>query len=175
MLLRLLATIACLLWPTIGLTGTIQLSTQTEPMAVMPWVDTYVDDTHNQTVEQIHAVKDQFQPSTMDDFVFGFTEARVWLRFSMHNSLPVPQQRVLYLRHFLFDELVLYSQIEDDFRIQYSGRQHLDQHNASPLPTRFFHFQIEMPPNSTRTFYLTLQSEDAMSSAITLVLSLIHI
>lgn len=134
----------------------------------MRQAEVFVDDTRGHTVQEL-AQLDQFQPSTMDAINFGFTEARIWLRFSIQNQLPVPQQRVLYLRHFLFDELVLYSQIDDEFRRQYSGRQHLDQHNSSQLPTRFFHFLIDIPPHTTRVYYLSLSSEDAISSTIKLV------
>ena len=169
MLLRLLATVVSLLLSTAAHTGTLTLHDANERVPLMGWTEVYVDDTRSQTVQDVNAHRDWFQPSALEAINFGFTEARVWLRFSIRNNLPVTQQRILYLRHFLFDEVVLHTVTDNGIHSQYSGREHLDQHNASPLPTRFFHFQLDIPPNTTRDYYLALTSEDALSSSLTLV------
>ncbi|HCB39345.1 MAG TPA: hypothetical protein DEP79_06615, partial [Gammaproteobacteria bacterium] len=91
MLLRLLATVVGLLLSTAAHTGTLTLHDANERVPLMGWTEVYVDDTRSQTVQDVNAHRDWFQPSALEAINFGFTEARVWLRFSIRNNLPVTQ------------------------------------------------------------------------------------
>lgn len=165
---RLLIPVACLLWSIAGQCNVIELSSSTGAMPWVPWADLYVDENRQLSVEEV-AANAPFQPSNRDDLSFGFTKARIWLRLRIHNGLEIPQNRILYFRYFLLDNVTLYLQHDGEFSAQHSGRRHLDQHNQSLLPTRFFHFEMTIPPNTTQVYYLLLESQDGISSRTYLV------
>ena len=167
-LTRLLITLICLLWSATSSARIIELKSESGSIPLMPWAEVHLEKDHTLTVEQVHK-RGTFHPTDLPTLDFAFTKDRIWLRFRIENTLQQPQHRILYLRQFLFDEVVLYSQLDESFSAQYSGRKHMQEHHKSPLPTRFFHFDIEMPANATRVFYLAVDSEDAISSTLDLV------
>lgn len=118
----------------------------------------------------LQAVREQgqFQPGTTPALNLGFTQARVWLRFTLSNPGNFYQQRVLDIRQFLLDNVTLY---EPDgaggYLVTPNGRQHL---GARPQPSgRHFSFLLDIPPYSTLTYYLAVESADSI--ALPLVLS----
>ena len=163
-----LVALASLLLSTLVQAGTITLQPATTSLSVVSQAELYADDSGTLTVEEVQR-KGAFYPSDQDNLGFGFTQARVWLRFSLSNQLQVPQQRILYLQYFLLDEVILYTETDAGFNARYSGRKYLREHNQSPLPTRFFHFEIDLPANTTQTFYLALKSEDAIATSVDLL------
>ena len=167
--MRVLLTFLCLLWSVTGFARIIELNSESGAIPLVPWTEVYLDKNHDLSVEQVHNAA-TFRPTNLPTLNFAFTLDRIWLRFEIRNNLPRPQQRVLYLGQFLFDEIVLYRQLEDDtFSAQYSGREHMRAHHRSSFPTRFFHFEIELPPHTSRVYYLAIDSEDAISSTLDLV------
>ncbi|RLT96347.1 diguanylate cyclase [Ketobacter sp.] len=168
LLQRLLLTCLGLLLATVIQAGTITLTPDTGPIELMPRAELYVDESEALTVEAIRDVP-LLQPVEQETLSLGFTKARVWLRFQLYNPEPTPAYRVLYMNYFLLDDVVLYREEGNGFSAQYSGRRYLSEHNQSPIPTRFFHFEITLPAHSSQTFYLALKSEDAISTAATLM------
>lgn len=162
---RTIATCLCLFWSMTGHSSVLKLLTESGSTPVMPYADLFIDESGTLSVEQIHT-QAKFAPANMDTVSFGFNSARIWLRFRIENTLPIEQKRILFLRQFLLNEVILYQVQEGDFVSQFSGRYHLDQRNT--LPTRFFNFEVLIPPHSTSQFYLSIQSEDAISSTLDL-------
>lgn len=145
--------------------ATLKLANNFGSMPVVPHAEVFLDNHNQLTIEEIQNI-DQFSPSGHQDISFGFTHARIWYRFSIENTSPHNQSLILYLRQFLLDDIRLYSLQDDAITVQHQGRFHLDK--QSKLPSRFFSFSIELPPNTTRDFYLSLQSVDAISTPLTL-------
>ncbi|MBA56894.1 MAG: hypothetical protein CMK89_20790 [Pseudomonadales bacterium] len=146
----------------------IELTPDVGTTALVPLAEVYVDEHDTLTLNQI-TTSATFVPGEQETLSLGFTKARVWLRFRLHNPLPTPQYRILYMNYFLLDEVVLFSEQDGEFTPEYSGRRYLAEHNRSPIPTRFFHFEITVPAAATQTYYLALKSEDGISTAATLM------
>lgn len=164
-LMSLVITVFGLLWSITSQAQPISLAAKLGAHPMLPKAEIYVDENHELTVEQIHG-SGSFLTFKEESLNYGFTKARVWLRFQIQNDLPTSQERIMYLRYFLLDEVTLYSLEKNNFKAHYSGRLHLSEHINSLLPTRFFHFKLQIPANTKKTYYLALTSADAISTPI---------
>lgn len=108
-----------------------------------------------------------FTAATAPALNFGFTQARIWLRFRIDNPLPQTQTRILDVRYFLLDDVILHAPTASgSYRSLPHGRRYLDA--VPDRHGRFFNFTLQLPPHSQQTFYLEVASNDSIALPIML-------
>lgn len=154
---------AVLLWwiTTICSATPLVISDQQDAMALGPYCTYLVDDDRSLTLEQVQSRMD-FESVTKPALNFSFTQSRIWLRFRIDNPLPETRQRILDVRYFLLDNVILYAP-DSDGRYQRlpNGRRYLAE--ADNPHSRFFNFTLTLPPNSSQTYYLAVDSFDSLA------------
>lgn len=135
------------------------------PITLGPYIEYFKDDSQNLTFDQVR--EQRFTLSDEDNLNFGFTEARIWLRFSVENHSDQPLERILDVRRFLLDNVSLHiPQSGGHYRVIRKGRQFVSsgQHRLG----RFYHFSLTLPPHSQTEYYLEIESADGIGLPIVL-------
>ena len=162
-ILRYVATLALLLVALHTNAGPVVLSEQDKDAPFGDHAEYLLDDSLNLTLDQVRQRTD-FKPGHRTGINLTFTQSRAWVRFDIQNPFPTEQERVLYIRDFLLDEVVLHTP-NDTQGSQYStitqGRHHLE--NRHQEPSRFFTFRVKVPAHSQYTYYLSATSADSFS------------
>ena len=108
-----------------------------------------------------------FTRNTEPTLNFGFTQARIWLRFQIDNPLDVAITRILDVRFFMLDNITLYvPDDKDNYQSISNGRLNL-QLQGNP-ESRFYHYRLTFAPRSQNTYYMALNSGEAIGLPIML-------
>ncbi len=158
---------ALLLWFVAGLTlaaaapAPLVIDERQDAMALGLHTAFLRDESGTLRIEDVVARTD-FQPGDVPALSFGFTQDVIWLRFDVQNPTAVPQTRILDVRYFLLNDVILYVPATGgQYEAQASGRSHPQgfRHDLS----RFFAFELQLPPASTQTYYMKVTSADAIA------------
>ncbi|MEZ5511333.1 MAG: diguanylate cyclase [Gammaproteobacteria bacterium] len=158
-----------LLWWITGICSATPLviTDQQGVIALGPYSEFLVDDDRSLTLEQVLSRTD-FENVATPALNFSFTRSRIWLRFRIDNPLPETRQRILDVRYFLLDDVILYAPDgEGQYQRFPNGRRYLAE--TDNPHSRFFNFTLTLPPNSSQTYYLAVDSFDSL--ALPLLLS----
>ncbi len=107
----------------------------------------------------------QFARSDSELLRFGFTDATVWTRFTIHNSQPITQPAFLFMERPNIDSAELYEQTNGELHLisatgnSVPSKERADSHYA-PL------FSLLIPPESERTYILKLASGNYLNTKI---------
>jgi hypothetical protein len=98
---------------------------------------------------------------------FGYTHSRYWIRWEITNPDPRPLSLILALTYPMLDYAGLYTIHEG----QLVGKQESGDvfpYSSRLMPGRHFTYVIEVPAQSTRTFFLETHSSSALTLPLTL-------
>lgn len=123
--------------------------------------DYLLDETGTLRLEEVMTRTD-FRSGDEPALSFGFTQDTIWVRFQLQNRSEIPQTRILDVRYFLLDNVTLYAPATDGQIVALpSGRVH--PQGFRPDLSRFFAFELQLPPATTQTYYLQVTSADAIA------------
>lgn len=100
--------------------------------------------------------KNRFSPSHRDHLRFGYSDSAYWLRFTLHNSSGSQQNLILSLTSPNMDYLDLYTPINGEYLVQNTGA--LRPYDSRTLDNTSFIFTLDIPPQTSRTYFMRLQS-----------------
>ncbi|WP_341502052.1 diguanylate cyclase [Gallaecimonas sp. GXIMD4217] len=111
---------------------------------------------------QSPAFGERFRPASKNGTNFGFTTSTWWARLTLDNPSNEPVSLVLRQDYPLIDHLDFWSTNQDGLwsRIATGDRMPFD---SRPLDHRLFLFPVELPANSTKTFYFRFQTQGALN------------
>lgn len=135
------------------------LGDHSEAIALGPYTG-YLEDP-SRTLELADLEGRTFAPVESDALNFGFSQSRFWLQFQIVNPTDRTLTRVLDLRNFLLDKVVLYVPDEQGgYQVQTKGRLYPEQ--SAHEVSRFYHFTLSLPPHSERRYFLQIESSDSI-------------
>ena len=109
-----------------------------------------------------------FTPSTTESPGFGFTNSAYWLRFSVTSTLQETIHYYLESAYPLLDHIDLYSPTgSNQFAVTKAGDQL--PFSARKLQYRNNIFDIQIPANTTKTFYIRCQTTSSMNIPLILL------
>jgi signal transduction histidine kinase len=127
-------------------------------------VAVHVDGSSSETIDQIAALNCPhcFLPVEQDTPSFGFSPATHWFRFTVKNSAPLARDWYLDVGFPLLDYVVLYIPQGDG---HFARRETGDNvpFTQRDLATRTFVFTLTEPAYCSRTYFLAVRSEGALT------------
>ena len=156
----------CLLWLSTSLAhcAPLILSDQTQSVPLGRHLQYLVDYELALTLEDVKQRSD-FTDGHVDNLNFSFTQARVWLRFSLSNPQSRAHIRLLQIRYFLLDNITLYQpDATGTYLPIHRGRlpPETDPGNSS----RFYLFELNVPAHTETEYYLAIDSQDTLALPI---------
>ncbi len=109
------------------------------------------------SLQEVIKSGNEFRPLAGPNEHLGFTSEHVWLRFELSNPSSTPVIKYLETARPITDYAELYRLHNGDTAIQYSGDQ--VDFEQRPVKHRTTLFKVELPAQSTVTFYLHLKSD----------------
>lgn len=149
----------------IGQASPLEIEERQDVVALGLYTDYFYDLDRTLTLADVQSMA--FTPSTEPAINVGFSQARIWLRFQINNPLDVAVTRILDVRHFMLDDITLYLPDGDNgYHSISNGRLHLtlQEHPRS----RFYNYSLTFPPHSQNTYYISLESSEAIGLPIML-------
>ncbi len=121
------------------------------------------------TIEEVSAapLTDRFLPYAQGrDPNFGFSASAYWLKFSVSRAERDSEPLWLEIAYPLLDKLDLYSPVAAGAAV--AGYTHQTAGDYLPFRERqlndsFYHFRLDVPEGSTKTFYLRVESQSALT------------
>ena len=111
------------------------------------------------------AFQGRFTPANHDILHLGVSRSAWWLRLSVHNPDAVPRDLILDLHSASLGSIRLYEPTADgEFRLHEAGSR--TQRVRGDLPAAGYWFKLQAPAARTSTYYLRLQTELDISTAI---------
>lgn len=112
------------------------------------------------------AFQAQFRPAAPGGLSFGFTDAALWVRVELTNPDAQARERILVAGYPMLDDLRLYERRDNRILERQSG-------DLRPFSEREFEyrnvaFRLELPPQSTRSFYLRVETSSALNAPISI-------
>jgi len=143
----------------------LEIKERQDVVALGLHTDYFLDHDHTLSLADVQSAS--FTSSTTPALNFGFTQARIWLRFQINNPLEIAITRILDVRYFMLDDITLYVP-EDNNRYQTirNGRLHLKLQDHSR--SRFYNYALTFAPHSQNTYYLSIESGEAIGLPIML-------
>ena len=116
----------------------------------------YVDRDNNQTIRTITRADAQFTAHQKAFIILGTDHKYpLWITFTLTNPSETTQHRVLSLDDMQIETITLYTEESNgSFSEAYAGTLHREAFRGVRMP----HFDIALPPRTTKTFYLKIQS-----------------
>lgn len=103
----------------------------------------------------------RFIPSQTEALNFAYTSAAYWIRFTVENPSNEDREFIFLDDYPLTDEIMIFApDVDRSSPIKISGRLH-------PLSSRdevyrAFAFRLSLPPQTSRTYYLRVISDDSL-------------
>jgi len=122
----------------------------------------YEDRTREKSIEKILDESDRFSPVPHESPNFGYSSSVFWLKFTLQNSEPVEQMRLLEIAYPLIDDLKLFV-VENDHILdrRFTGR--IYPAYIREVPHRFLIFHVSVPAGKKVTIYLRAESEGSIN------------
>jgi signal transduction histidine kinase len=126
--------------------------------------EVHIDSSAAETVDDVAALTTpgSFRAIAQDTPSFGFSAATHWFRITVHNRASVEHDWFLDVGFPLLDSVVLYTPHADG---HFTGREMGDNvpFARRDLATRTFVFTLNEPARSSRTYFLAVRSEGALT------------
>lgn len=132
----------------------VQLPFSRPHVLLGPHLELFEDPTQQLGIEEVR--RQDFRPSQEDIPNFGITHSAHWARFSLHNPNREMQERILEVAHPNIDRIYFFRPEESGYRVTETGRAYVFAKRE--IRHRNFAFRLRLPPQSTQTYYLRLQS-----------------
>ncbi len=141
------------------------ISDHPDVVALGQYTEYFLDESRALSFEDARSAV--YTPNTEPALNFGFTQARIWMRFQIDNPLDVAVARVLDVRYFMLDHITLYvPDGNNGYRPINNGR--LDLQLQEHPRSRFYNFPLNLPAHSHNQFYLSVDSDEAIGLPILL-------
>lgn len=103
----------------------------------------------------------QFRSADGRPLSFGFSESILWVRLEIANPAPAAREAILVAGYPMLDDIRLYERRANQIMERQSG-------DRRPFAEREFAyrnvaFRLTMPPQSTQSFYLRVESSSALN------------
>lgn len=129
-------------------------------------VEYFEDPSGDATIEEVIGRSDSsWTLNQKRDLNFSYTKSAYWIRFTVTNQLKNESQFWLELVS-LVDDIRLYTQIDDRWTEKKTGRW--DDITTRDLKHRNFLFNLEIPSQAQKTFYMRFQSTGALLLPLTI-------
>lgn len=161
-----------ILCPALCSADPLRLDPDSASIALGPYLEYWVDADRSLLLDDLPQPP-PFLPVGQDTANFGYTDARIWLRFQIDNPLPTAQRRLLDLRYTLLDKIHLY-QMQPDGTVLHQRLGRLQADSALTVPGRFPSVVLDLPPHSLTRFYLSLESADSIAVPLFLTTEQAH-
>ena len=141
----------------------VDVSTQ-EQIFLGPYIEYFEDSKSRFSINQIASpgFAANFKSCTRTSPGFGFTSSAFWFRFSLRNTTSQTITRFLEIEYPLLDYIDLYvPDGKGGFQVFKEG----DRQNFSKRPIRYrnFVFVLDLPPQSTKTYYLRVKTSSSLN------------
>ncbi|MDH5559635.1 MAG: PAS domain S-box protein [Deltaproteobacteria bacterium] len=146
-----------------AIAGTLTLSPEKEMENICHQFDFLIDESNLLTIDEISSKEFsvKFNPIEDGETNFGLTGAAFWLRFQISNPLSEHQKRFLEFAYPLLDKIELYSPAESNqFSLKKAGR--LEPFKNREVKHRNSIFTLDSDPGSLKTYYVRVQTQEAM-------------
>lgn len=125
------------------------------------------EDRIGQAVSEVILKSEQFHDPP-DSLRIGYSDASWWIRLRFKNATSIEQVRVLVLENPRLDSVDFYAFDENGVQTEaiFTG----DQFPVStrPFSHRYFAFELALPPMSSETIFLRVQSKSSISLPVRL-------
>lgn len=112
------------------------------------------------------AFQAQFRPVDARALSFGFSESVLWVRIEVTNAEPRARERILVAGYPMLDDIRLYERRDNRIHERRSGDQR--PFREREFDYRNVAFRLDLPPQSTRVFYLRVESSSALNAPLKL-------
>ncbi|OUS29034.1 hypothetical protein A9Q99_10515 [Gammaproteobacteria bacterium 45_16_T64] len=139
----------------------------TRSQALTPYVHVLEDPTNQLTIENIASTRhsQSFTPP-QKKLQFSYSSSTFWLRFTLHNTLPMTDHFLVQFAYPLIDTLQLFTPSDSGFQISSLGDSL--RYSEREFQLRTFVFRVPLQANETKTFYVKVQSSSTISLPIML-------
>ncbi len=126
-------------------------------------VDTLIDDAKVLSVADVAAdAASDFKPMGRT-FSLGFTQAAVWLRFTVDTKFDTPSEWWLEVNQPLMEDIRLYAPLPDGGFVERRGGENYPQKQRE-VDHRNVVFKLQMAEPGAHTYYLRLTTQKAMTA-----------
>ncbi len=129
-----------------------------------PYIEYFEDPQSRLDIKQVAnpAFAENFKSCSRTSPGFGFTSSTFWFRFSLRNNAGHSVTRFLEIEYPLLDYINLYAPDgKGSFQVFKEGdRQSFFQR---PIKYRNFVFVLDLPPKSTKTYYLQVNTSSSLN------------
>ena len=143
----------------------MELVARPEIQSTAGHLEAYFDETLTRSIDDVvHG--NLLQPHAGSSYSRPLRKGATWMRLRLHNPLAQTLTRVVRIHNSLIDELDSRQEDATGALVHGEAGEGIDVEQR-PVPTRCPTFQLEVPPEQTRTLYLRLRSAGSMSCIIT--------
>lgn len=161
--------LCCLIVPRVFAGPVLMLTDNFQHQAIGEYVEYLEDTDKNISLAELRspAFQDRFTPSANPVLHFGFTRSAWWLRIAVHNPEPVARELVLDMHNASLGRITLF---EPGANGEYSSRETGSRFARAPADASVpgYWFRLQAAANSTSIYYLRVETDLGLTSAITL-------
>ncbi|HEX6591819.1 MAG TPA: response regulator [Moraxellaceae bacterium] len=131
------------------------------------YVESLEDPDRNLTLQDLlnPAFQGRFTPANHDILHLGVSRSAWWLRVSVHNPEASTRELILDLHSASLGSIRLYEPtVDGSYRLHEAGSR--TQRVRGDLPAAGYWFKLQAPPGRTSTYYLRIETELDISTAI---------
>ncbi len=132
---------------------------QSPSIAIVPYALYWHDKSGTLPYQDIQSKLGEFSHKQTEVLNIGYSTGAHWLNFTLSNSSPQPQHRIIEFSYTLTDELTLYYQQDGQLHELQQGRIYRAQQEER---NRVYSFPITLAPDESIDFSLRVASEDAV-------------